>query len=846
MFEKKMLIVNNMKSIFRNIWKIMLFGRPKWILLFIGLTLFMWPGCDKKHPDLIAPLEDEFPSAPKNVIAKVGDRQITLFWEMNNSQNIKCYRIFKKDSIHEEVDLIDSSFTMQYTDVNVKNGVLYFYQISAVDSRGYEGKRSQVIAAKSNVFDVIIEEGKEYTNTRAVLLKLTASFETKYMLIANESSFINGSLESYIPIKNWILSAGDGQKHVYVKFRDSEENETLNSAHDTIILDTKAVISEIKENTNGQRKVPGQYIHFVLVAGEPDGNASIDIGAEEQGIKLYDDGSKGDPVAQDGTYEIDYKIPTGLEVMNAVITGHFTDRASNVADKVTAAGRVTIQQVPAAVTLFPPVPTGTSKKSLELYWSQSSDDDFSSYRLFRSGTAGVDTSCLLLTTIVEKTATTFNDANVKQSTDYFYRVFVYDRFGLANGSNEVAGKIGANDPPTPVILYPPSPVGNSLTSLTFSWSKNEDDDFASYKIYRAKAPGIDSTALLVANISDQSITNYEDTNLEKNTEYYYRVYVYDTGGLSTASNEEMGKTNANEPPIPVYLYPISPIANSLTSLNLSWSKNDENDFASYKIYRAKAPGVDSTDLLVTTISDQNNTNYEDINLQADTEYHYRIYVYDTGGLSTASNEETGKTNANEPPTPVVLYPLSPVANSLTALSLYWSKNDESDFASYKIYRAKVPGIDSTALLVKTISDQNTTNYEDTNLQADTEYYYRIYVYDTGGLSVGSNEEKGKTNMNEPPSPVTLAKPSVVDSVTLHLSWSQNGDDDFSMYAIYRSETPGFENTNEPIAIINNQQTTHYDDNKLSTNTTYFYYVLVQDLGGVFSLRSNVVSGAPKP
>lgn len=840
------LIIHNLESncLKQNKFNIFLYSQF-FLRLVIILNLFMWTGCDKKHGDLIAPGESEFPGTPKNVIVKVGDKQIALFWEMSNSKNIKYYHIFRKDLVFPEMNLIDSCFTMQYIDTNVKNGVLYFYQISAVDSQDYEGKRSKEVVARSNVFDVIIENGSKYTKSQSVSLKLTALPETKYMLIANDSSFNNASWESFAPTRNWTLSSGDGEKHVYAKFRDNEGNETLFSAHDMIILDTRATINQVKENTQGQMKVPGQIIHFVLIAGEPEGKATIDIGIEKQGIKLYDDASKGDPVAEDGTYEIDYLIPSDLEAINAIIMGHFTDRVGNVADDVTATGRVTIQQAPAPVNLSLSVLSGTSEKSLELYWSQSSDNDFSSYRLFKSTTAGVDTSCLLVTTIAEKTTTKYNDTNVIENKDYFYRVFVYDKFGLAKGSNEVVGQIDADDPPTPVILYPPSPAGNSLTSLTLNWSQNDDNDFASYKIFRARIPGVDSTSLLVTTISEQSTANYEDANLEANTEYYYRIYVYDTGGLSAGSNEEMGRTNANEPPTPVYLYPLSPIANSLTSLSLSWSKNDDSDFASYKIYRTKAPGVDSTAVLVTTISDQSTTNYEDIDLRENTAYYYRIYVYDSGGLSAGSNEEMGKTNANQPPQPVILYPLSPIANSLTSLSLSWSKNDDNDFANYKIYRTRSPGVDSTSLLVTTISDQNTTNYEDTNLRENTEYYYKVYVYDTRGLSAGSTEEMGKTNANQPPSPVILAKPSVVDSMTLHLSWSQNSDDDFAMYSIYRSETSPVDTTNAPITIINNQQTTHYDDNKLSTNTAYFYRVFVEDQGGLFS-GSKEVSGTPKP
>jgi hypothetical protein len=71
----------------------------------------------------------------------------------------------------------------------------------------------------------------------------------------------------------------------------------------------------------------------------------------------------------------------------------------------------------------------------------------------------------------------------------------------------------------------------------------------------------------------------------------YKVYVYDTGGLSAANNEEKGKTNANEHPMLVTLNPPTPVANSSTSLNISWSKNQDQDFASYKYFGRNLPGL---------------------------------------------------------------------------------------------------------------------------------------------------------------------------------------------------------------------------------------------------------------
>ena len=92
-----------------------------------------------------------------------------------------------------------------------------------------------------------------------------------------------------------------------------------------------------------------------------------------------------------------------------------------------------------------------------------------------------------------------------------------------------------NIDPTAVKLLNPANVSDS--SLTLKWEENLDADFSSYNIYRAGSPGVDTSSLLLNLISSQSITQFHDTNLEKNTPYYYKIYVEDIGNFVNGSNE---------------------------------------------------------------------------------------------------------------------------------------------------------------------------------------------------------------------------------------------------------------------------------------------------------------------
>ena len=302
---------------------------------------------------------------------------------------------------------------------------------------------------------------------------------------------------------------------------------------------------------------------------------------------------------------------------------------------------------------------------------------------------------------------------------------------------------------------------------------------------------------------------------------------------------EIGRVAAkNVPPAPVTLLAISKRTQS--SLTLKWTPNDDLDFASYKVFRSQSPGVDSTSALVATITDQKKVIYYDTGLEANKSYFYRVYVYDKDGLSSGSNEVSGRTLANVPPAKIALR-----VHDITwcSVALSWTQSREEDFAFYKVFRSRSPGVNTSSRLVKFTSDRERTSYTDANLQENTTYYYRVYVYDAGGLFTPSNEVKVTTPTNEPPRPVVLKTPVVVDKTTLRLSWSRSKDEDFAMYRIYRSSSPSVKAEGAPLKIISDRETTSYEDSGVTPGRRYFYRVFVFDRGGL-SAGSNEVSAIP--
>jgi hypothetical protein len=235
-------------------------------------------------------------------------------------------------------------------------------------------------------------------------------------------------------------------------------------------------------------------------------------------------------------------------------------------------------------------------------------------------------------------------------TDYFVRrglevinayVFGYFTDAAGNGAPKATapGRVTIESPPTFVTLQEPTTIIGSSASLSLRWTPNTDRDFVSYQLCRSRTYIVSLSSPLVTSFNDQSVTSYIDTGLEPDTEYFYRIYVFDTAGNNSGSNTVQGRTPVNEPPKPVVLS--QPIPDT-TALKLSWSPSTENDFANYRLYRSTTSPVDTSFAPIAIINNQTQTEFRDFSAVPNLLYYYRLFVFDRFGLTAGSNEVQGR------------------------------------------------------------------------------------------------------------------------------------------------------------------------------------------------------------
>ena len=471
---------------------------------------------------------DTFPSAPcvlSDISLDIGDMKVALSWETDTTGEIDFYLIYRSDSTASDFFLRDSSTTNSYVDLSVQNNKRYYYQVSAVSKSGIEGSPSTSVSGVPGLFSIRIEGNDGFTNSRNISIVTVFPSGTTHIMLSNGDDFSESVWGNAVSATTWNLPDQDGIHTVYAKFKMYDGNESNDIVSDDITLDRIALIENFTSDDDGGILTSGDVIHFRMVTGETGGEAIAVLPVVGE-IELFDNGTTGDQTADDGIYELDYTIPPTIEFENGAVTGTFQDIATNLSPEATIDHTITVRNSPSSVALYL---NGAFEDRIELAWTESHDDDFASYRVYRSESATVDETSHFVAKLNSASQLSVTDTNVASATTYHYVVIVSDQTGLTASSNTLTVTTRENTPPSPVVV---AHVKTDSTTFELNWTRNRDADFESYRIYRSKSPDVSNDQDdLLAIENSQSTASY--TGDDEGETYYYIIFVYDRLGLAS-------------------------------------------------------------------------------------------------------------------------------------------------------------------------------------------------------------------------------------------------------------------------------------------------------------------------
>lgn len=431
--------------------------------------------------------------------------------------------------------------------------------------------------------------------------------------------------------------------------------------------------------------------------------------------------------------------------------------------------------------------------------------------------------------------------DIDPAKKYYYRIN-YNEF---EKTSESTFRVEDFDIPKSVVLNNPSTVGTD--SVTLTWSKSIDTDFREYRVHRSETASVTSTSLLLGASSTVDAPYFLDSGLAPGKTYYYRIFVMDSEGFFSGSNIVSIRTYSepNMPPESIVLNPVQNLTYS--SFDLYWTKSSAADFYSYRTIVSELSSIDlstmaSASTFIFEETDPNGTSIEVKNLKSNTNYYIKVFVMDKGGLSSSSNSISTITPfaPDDPPLAVTL--LEALGTGADRIRLTWTASAERDFDSYHIYYDTVPGITMSSTLAKSIGDKSITTWFVTPLLDNREYFFKIFVKDQAGNFTGSNEYSG-TTMNDLPPAVNITGLSPVTASNITLNWTPIVIADFNAYMIYRSTTPGVDQTATLLTVINTITQSSYQDTSVNIGNTYYYKIYTKDDAGLITGGSEVYTTA---
>lgn len=398
-----------------------------------------------------------------------------------------------------------------------------------------------------------------------------------------------------------------------------------------------------------------------------------------------------------------------------------------------------------------------------------------------------------------------------------------------------------------VRVIPPDIKNLSATigggKVTLNWDKISCDGALGYNVYRiggTVAPNSSTCCLpgaanelgysLIAQIDDDDILTYDDTDVVVGGEYCYVVTAFFPGEAESCPIETDCVVIPKDVPVITHVT-VNATGDGVTGIDsIQWSNPTEIDQVffpgpyEYRLY-FNAGDVPATTLIYTTPTESVITDLDTTHVfTTDTEStinSFKVEMWDTG-----LNQLIGSTNNASS----VFLSTSSADNQIT---LTWYENVPWKNTDYEIYRSDNfigPFVLIGTSTVQTFVDQGLINGK--------EYCY--YVKSIGGYPISSiispienlSQIKCDTPIDlTPPCPPELVIENDCENGINDLTWTNPNNycsDDVTHYNIYYSSTKDGEM--ELIAEIN-------DLNDLNANDTTFSFFNIDSVGGCFAVTA---------
>lgn len=573
------------------------------------------------------------PGPPTGVVAMSTYSSAIVEWQapmdMGGSP-VTNYSIYRGTSPGGESPLATIGNLLWYTDINVTNGQIYYYVVSAINAAG-EGPKS--LEVRVTVPD----------HPSAPLNLLATSRNQEVTLTWDPPASDGGCLITNYPIYRGFWSGGETfLTTVGVSATYTDTGLTNGVAY-------YYRISAVNPVGEGPKSNEAMAVPSTLPS-PPTIVSAIGIDGEVVITIFPPADSGGLPII---TYKMYRGTSPGGEVFITDIgtpSKHFDAGLTNGVmyyyklSAVNANGESSPSEEASAMPrALPSQPLNAQATAgfgqVQLTWQAPAKDGgypITAYKVYRGTTSGGETPLATLGDVLS-----YTDTGVTNGQIYFYKVSATTEVGEGPQSAEVSAT-----PLSPPSL--PSPPQNLVAvagngQVALSWDAPAWDGgspVAGYSLYRGTAAGGEA---FIRTVGD--ILTYTDTGLTNGQTYYFQITASNLAGESGRSNEVSAR------PAMVPGQPTEPVAVAGTlQATLTWNapaSDGGSSITNYVIYRGAASGSETT---LATVG--NVLTYVDSDVVGGRAYFYRTSAINSIGEGPLSIEATVtiSPSPNLPPT----------------------------------------------------------------------------------------------------------------------------------------------------------------------------------------------------
>lgn len=468
--------------------------------------------------------------------------------------------------------------------------------------------------------------------------------------------------------------------------------------------------------------------------------------------------------------------------------------------------------VPNPVKLLLPTPSSTISP-VEASFSWAPVSNATSFRLQISKSIDFSTNVITLDNLKYLS---FIRNQLDPSSTYYWRVRASNDFGSGPYSSTGTFKTSTLNvvPDAPLLLKPSNNATGIAIKPELSWSRVPNST-----AYRLQISTVSSFSSFVTDQSNLAGTSFIPSNLQENTQYYWRVRASNETGSGSFSQTGTFKTVSYDviPEVTILTRPAHNTIINPVSIKLEWEPNPTAEY--YTLQLSTSSDFSLTSNFIINKSGITDTYFFIESLNSNSTYHWRIRASNRKGTDFYSKPFSFKTTAfTEPPAKVDL--ISPANDSnifSTSIKFTW----KDSYA--KSYRLQVSTSSNFIDFVANIPGITAASYTVSNLVRNTQYFWRIIPVNEAGS--GNPSEIWKVRSASTSSTISAAKQispldkSSVPSNNIVFKWENQPNS--ALYRIQISNRSDFSNL---IVNVSNIQGTTYQVAKLTDNTTYYWRV----------------------